>query len=95
MEMPQEFRDNRDAGRFELEIGGLIVFALYRRDGQTLLIRHVEAPFSLRGTGAASRLMEQIMAVARGEGLKILPLCGYAAAWIARHREHRDLLAPR
>ena len=47
----------------------------------------------LRGTGAASRLMDGIMALARAEGAKVLPLCGYASAWLRRHKEHRDLVA--
>lgn len=81
-----EIKDNREAGRYELDVGGQIAFALYRRDGSTLYIRHVEAPVPLRGTGAAGRLMEGIMAIARGERLTVVPLCSYAAAWIRRHQ---------
>jgi predicted GNAT family acetyltransferase len=58
-----------------------------------LLINHVEAPPPLRGTGTAGRLMQGIAETARREGFKLVPLCGYAAAWIRRHKEHRDLLA--
>jgi predicted GNAT family acetyltransferase len=85
--------DNAAASRYELEVDGKIVFALYRRDGSTVVIRHVEAPPSLRGTGAASRLMQGIIEIARAEGLKVRPLCSYAAAWLSRHEKHRDLLA--
>jgi len=85
--------DNRDASRYELEIDGGIVFAIYRRDGATVVIRHVEAPPFLRGSGAAGRLMEGIVAQARAEHLKLRPLCSYAAAWLRRHPEYRDLLA--
>jgi predicted GNAT family acetyltransferase len=56
------------------------------------MIRHVEAPPRLRGKGTAGRLMEGIMASARAEGLKVVPLCSYAAAWLRRHPEHRDLV---
>jgi predicted GNAT family acetyltransferase len=52
----------------------------------------VEAPLPLRGTGAAGRLMQGVAEIARTEGLKITPLCGYAWAWIQRHKEYRDLL---
>ena len=85
--------DNREAGRFELAVDGGIVFAIYRRDGATVVIRHVEAPPHLRGTGAAGRLMDGIVARARAEHLKLRPLCSYAAAWLRRHPETRDLLA--
>jgi uncharacterized protein len=85
--------DNRERSRFELNEAGQIVFANYRRQNTTLLIPYVEAPPALRGTGASGRLMEGIMRIARAEGLKIVPLCGFASAWMRRHKQHRDLLA--
>jgi predicted GNAT family acetyltransferase len=84
--MSDPIRDNIARSRYELEIDGQIVFANYRRDGTTLSILHVEAPPKLRGTGAASRLMQGIAETARATGAKIVPLCGYAAAWLRRHR---------
>jgi predicted GNAT family acetyltransferase len=86
-------RDDREAGRYELDVDGQIVFANYRRDGSILIIRHVEAPPPLRGTGAAGRLMQGIVEIARADGLTVQPLCSYAAARLRRHPEHRDLLA--
>jgi len=86
-------RDNVAAQRFEMEESGLTVFADYRRTGGRLIIDHVEAPPMLRGTGAAGRFMEALAAQARQSGEKIVPLCGYAAAWLNRHPEHRDLIA--
>jgi predicted GNAT family acetyltransferase len=91
--MTNPVRDNRERSRFELEIDGQIVFASYRRTGSTLAILHVEAPLPLRGTGAAGRLMQGIMEIARATGAKIVPLCGYASAWLRRHREYAELLA--
>ena len=81
-----DVKDNRQTNRYELDVGGQTVFALYRRDGSTLYIRHVEAPPPLRGTGAASRLMEGIMEIAGRERLNVVPLCSYAAAWIRRRQ---------
>ncbi|MBP2230566.1 putative GNAT family acetyltransferase [Azospirillum agricola] len=89
----EAFSDNRAKNRFELAVGGQTVFADYRRSGGTLLISYVEAPPSLRGTGAAGRLMEGVMGQARAEGLKVVPVCSYAALWIQRHKQHADLLA--
>jgi hypothetical protein len=85
--------DNAAAHRFEMEEGGLVVFATYRRSGGRLIIDHVEAPPALRGTGAAGRFMEGLAAKARAAGEKIVPVCGYAAAWLHRHPEYRDLIA--
>jgi predicted GNAT family acetyltransferase len=79
-------RDNTERSCYELEIDGQIVFANYRRDGAIVSILHVEAPIPLRGTGAASRLMQGIVEIAGATGAKIVPLCSYAAAWLRRHR---------
>jgi len=84
-------RDNPGKGRFELDLGGQVVFARYARHGSTLVIPHVEAPPALRGTGAASQLMAGVMEIARTEGLKVRPLCSYASVWMRRHREYHDL----
>ncbi|MEJ1159955.1 GNAT family N-acetyltransferase [Prosthecomicrobium sp. N25] len=87
-----QIRDNPERSRFELDVAGEIVFADYRRRGDLLLVTHVEAPRPLRGTGAADRLMRGVAETARSEGLKLAPICGYAAAWMRRHREFADLL---
>lgn len=77
--------DNAAARRFELSESGGAVFADYRRDGGTLYIDYVEAPPALRGSGAAGRLMAGVMQAARAQSLSVVPICGYAAAWIKRH----------
>jgi predicted GNAT family acetyltransferase len=84
--------NNVAAHRFELIEDGLVSFADYRRSPGRLIIDHVEAPPALRGTGSAGRLMEGVARAAREQGLRITPLCGYAAAWLRRHREHSDLI---
>ena len=85
--------DNRERGRFELEEQGLVAFADYRLSGDRLIIPHVEAPPALRGTGTAGRLMTGLLDQARARGLKIVPQCPYAAAFIRRHPEYQDMVA--
>jgi predicted GNAT family acetyltransferase len=91
--MTDPIRDNVERSRFELDVGGQTVFASYRRQGPVLAITYVEAPPPLRGTGAADRLMHGVVATARAEGSKLVPLCGYASAWLRRKKEYRDALA--
>lgn len=79
--------DNSDAHRFELAVDGHTAFADYRVDNDTLFIDYVEAPEALRGTGAAGNLMEGIMTIAAQKGYAVVPICGYAAAWMRRHRK--------
>jgi predicted GNAT family acetyltransferase len=89
-----EVKDNPARGRLEMVEAGQIVFADYRREGARLFIDHVEAPPALRGTGAAGRFMEGLVVEARRQGVKLVPLCSYAAAWLLRHPElSRDVVA--
>lgn len=85
--------DNRALSRFELTEQGLTAYADYRRGPQGLVIAYVYAPPPLRGTGAAGRLMRAVAEQARAEGVRIVPLCGYAGAWLRRSPAHRDLIA--
>jgi len=84
--------DNKPESRFEREENGLLAWATYRiRDGKHQ-IPHVEADPPLRGTGAASRLMQEIVDHARAQQLVIVPRCSYARAWFERHPEAQDVL---
>jgi predicted GNAT family acetyltransferase len=87
------FHDAEERRRFELDVGGETVFADYRREPDSLVIRYVFAPPALRGTGAADRLMTAIAGQAREEGRRIVALCHYAHQWLRSHKAHRDLLA--
>ncbi|MBZ6074698.1 GNAT family N-acetyltransferase [Microvirga puerhi] len=91
--MNSAVHDNSARNRFELDINGQVVFANYERRGSTLIIRYVEAPPPLRGTGAADTLMRGVAQIARAEGRTLTPLCSYANVWFRRHREYRDLVA--
>lgn len=90
--MTTDVVDNAGLSRFELEVDGHIAFADYRREPGRLVIPYVEAPPALRGAGAAGRLMEGVLAIARRDRLKVTPICGYASAYIRRRKEHHDLL---
>ena len=87
-----ELRNNTAESRYEMDEQGMTSWADYRLVGERLYIDHVEAPPALRGTGASGRLMAALAADARDRGLKITPICGYAAAWLRRSHEFRDLL---
>ena len=91
--MAQSIVDNIEQRRFELTENGLTAFADYRREPGRLLIPHVEAPVPMRGTGAAGRLMTGILELVRAEGLKVVPRCPYAAAFIKRNPQYQDLVA--
>lgn len=82
-----ELRNNRDRSRYEMDEAGLTSYADYRLQGERLYLDYVFAPPQLRGTGAAGRLMEGVMSAAAEKGYAVEPVCGYAAAWMRRHRK--------
>lgn len=91
--MTSLLRNNQADQRYEMDEQGMTSWADYRLSGDRLYIDHVESPPGLRGSGAAGRLMAALAADAREQGLRITPICGYAAAWLRRSHEFRDLLA--
>ncbi len=91
--MMSELRNNAAAGRYEMDEQGQTSWADYRETDGRLYIDHVESPPALRGTGAAGRLMKALAQDARERDLKITPICGYAAAWLRRSPDYRDLVA--
>lgn len=88
-----ELRINQERSRYEMDEEGLTSYADFRLQGERLFIDYVFAPPALRGTGASGRLMQALAADARARGLKVTPICGYAAAWLRRSHEFRDLVA--
>lgn len=94
MTEPANVTDNPERSRFELDVNGQTVFANYRRQGETVIITHVEAPVTLRGTGASGRLMQGIVEILQQRNEKVVPLCSYAAAWLKRKPEYAGLLTP-
>ena len=91
--MSNAVRDNADRHRFELDADGHVAFSNYRRDGDTLTVLHTEVPAALNGRGVGSALVRGLLGLARGQGLKVRPLCPFVAGYIARHPEYADLLA--
>ena len=85
---------NLASSRFELQIEGQLSRCDYRRDGDALALVHTGVPSALEGRGIAASLVGAALAYARSEGLRVRPVCSYVAAYMHRHPETADLLAP-
>jgi uncharacterized protein len=85
--------DAVDRSRFEWVIDGHVAVVTYRRDGQTLWLDHAGVPAALGGRGLGSQLVERVPHIVRQRGERVVPVCSFIAAYIARHPEHTDLLA--
>jgi predicted GNAT family acetyltransferase len=66
----------------------------YSRAGETtIIIDHTEVSPALRGTGAGKKMVEAAVAQARRDGLKIIPLCPFAASVFAKDAALADVLS--
>jgi predicted GNAT family acetyltransferase len=91
--MTDTIRDNAQRHRFELDAGGSVAFSDYHRAGDVLTIMHTEVPKELNGRGIGSALARGILDLARAQGLKVVPVCPFVAAFMDRHPEYADLRA--
>lgn len=64
-----------------------------RRGPDVISADHTGAPDVLRGTGAAAALVQHMVEDARANGFRIIPLCPYVQAQLARHPDWADVFA--
>ena len=90
-----ELRRNEEKGRFELELEGHIAFTDYMITAQGIIfLTHTEVPRSLEGKGVGSALVSKTLQWIKSKGYPLAPLCPFVAAYIKRHPEWREILAP-
>lgn len=94
-ELSTQVRDNPGRQRYELRLPEGLAYATYQQRGEVLAINHSEVPPEVEGRGIGSALVQGMLDDIRKRGLKVLPLCGFVAAYIRRHKEYQDLLAAR
>ena len=92
--MDAEIRDIPALHRYELEVDGVTAYVVYRRRPGVITFVHTEVPKALGGKGIGSRLARHVVEAARADGLKVLPLCPFIAAWMTKHHEYDDLRLP-
>ncbi len=82
-----------DAARFHVTLEGHEAELTYRLGGGRMTITHTGVPNAIGGRGMAADLVRAALEYARSEGLKVVPACSYAAAYIQRNPEYADLVA--
>jgi len=78
--------------RFSTRVDGVDAFLDVERTEGTLVITHTGVPASIGGRGVAAELVGAAFEAARRDGLKVSPVCSYAAVWLQKHPEYADLL---
>jgi predicted GNAT family acetyltransferase len=67
----------------------------YAAQGADVLnLHHTFVPDSARGQGVGDVLVSGALDYARQHGKRIIPTCPYVAAWMQKHPEQNDLVAP-
>lgn len=83
--------DDQKKGAFVIEDGEE---RLARMDvaiiGQRLVVYHTEVADKLKGQGIAGKILDEMVGYARGNRLKVVPLCPYVHAQFKRHAPEYD-----
>lgn len=92
--MTSEIRDNQQEHRFEIVVDGHLGAAYYTREAGVITFTHTDVAKELGGRGIGTMLAKYGLDQARAEGLKVVPLCPFIAAYIKRHPEYQVLVLP-
>jgi predicted GNAT family acetyltransferase len=65
----------------------------YMRDGKRLALVHTEVPRAVESRGLGAQLVKAALDDAMAHGLRIVPMCAFVRAYIARHPEYVALVA--
>ena len=81
-------------GRYVFRLDGAEAELTFSTASPSLVIAdHTEVPDGLRGSGAGLALVERLVADARAEGFRIVPLCPFVNAQRRRHPEWADVFS--
>ena len=87
----REVRADGSKGRYVIHLGGDEAELTYSVTTPELMIAdHTSVPDAFRGSGAGLALVTQLVADARAEGFRIMPLCPFVNAQRRKHPEWAD-----
>jgi uncharacterized protein len=85
---------NEAENRFEAWIDGQLAKLDYMMDGNTIVMTHVGVHPDQRGKGVAGKVTQVALEYAKEKSLRVIPMCGYVAAYIRRNPQYADLTKP-
>jgi uncharacterized protein len=85
---------NAEDHRFEATLDGHTSVLSYREAAGRVTLIHTEVPPELRGRGIADTLARAALDDARRRSVQVRPLCPFVQAFMKRHPEYADLVAP-
>lgn len=89
-----DVKNNEAANQYEAwiegERAGLIA---YRKDDNVITYTRTKVVPAFGGQGVGSALALRALDDARAEGLTVVPLCPFVAAYIEKHPQYSDLVS--
>lgn len=76
-----------------VENGERLAEMTYTVAGSRVIIDHTDVDDRLRGKGAGRQLVKSAVEWARGENVKLMPLCPFARSVFEKTPEYSDVLA--
>ena len=91
-----EIVDVPEDSRFELRVDGVRAgFMDYAIRGDTFTAIHTEVDPAYGGQGLGERLVRHVLEMVRDTGMALRPVCPFVKAFLQKHHEYDDLVAPR
>lgn len=92
-DVEREENDSKGRYTYRREGGPLAEMTFSKAGAGLIIIDHTDVPEAYRGQGVGLKLVTQAVEDARTNGIKILPLCPFAAAQFRKHPAWADVLS--
>jgi hypothetical protein len=87
--------DRPDANRYEARLGDMLAgFVDYRLVRRRRILIHTEVPTAFGGRGIGAALARHVLEDARATGIQVTVKCPFIGAYLRRHPEYADVVAP-
>ncbi len=83
---------NEKVSRFEIDLGDGLALVDYIRKADKMILTHTEVPAAHENQGIGGRLVKFVLDYIRENGLTVVPLCPFVAAYIHRNPSYADLV---
>jgi hypothetical protein len=91
--MDYQLIDNKANSQYEFHAGDFTPMIKYIKTGKKIFLTHTEVPVELQGKGIGNILVSEVLEDIKQNGLSLVPLCPFVAAYIKRHPEWNFLVS--
>lgn len=78
--------------RFELNINGYLTFIDFKETRTRIALIHTEVAPELKGTGAATAVVEKTLDYIEKDGRKLMPYCPFVFAYIKKNPSWKHIV---